>query len=212
MSLQAKVLRAIEEKAITPVGEHRAIPVDFRLISATNEDPQELIRSGKLREDLYHRVAAVEIAIPPLRERSEDIPVLVLGLLQQISKKEKKPVAGISKKLLSVLSRYPYPGNIRELINLLNSMIALAHPGEMLDLHLVPAKLLQPGNEPLEPITSPEPVDLHGKLDELSKTLILRALHHHNWNMTAAAKALGITRFGLRKMMKRLAISQKDTG
>ena len=212
MALQAKVLRAIEEKAITPVGEHRQLAVDFRLISATNEDPQELIRSGKLREDLYHRVAAVEIAIPPLRERSEDIPILVLGLLQQISKKEKKPVAGISKKLLSVLSRYPYPGNIRELVNLINSMIALAHPGEMIDMHLVPAKLLQPGIEEPEPLlsTSEQPVDLHGKLDELSKTLILRALHQHNWNMTAAAKSLGITRFGLRKMMKRLAISAKE--
>ncbi len=211
IALQAKILRAIEERAVTPVGEPRPVPVDFRLISATNEDPQDLIRTGKLREDLYHRVAAVEIEIPPLRERSEDIPYLLLGLLQQISKKEKKPIAGISKKLLSLLTRYPYPGNIRELMNILNSMIALAHPGELLDLHLVPAKLVQQGPDFQAPEIdlSQSSLDLHGKLDELSKTLILRALHLQNWNITAAAKNLRITRFGLRKMMKRLGIPDK---
>lgn len=97
-------------------------------------------------------------------------------------------------------------------LSLLRSMIALAHPGEIIDLHLVPAKLLQQGADFQNPEVdlSQGSVDLHGKLDELSKTLILRALHLNNWNMTAAAKDLRITRFGLRKMMKRLAISIKS--
>lgn len=209
IGLQAKVLRAMEEKAVTRIGEHNSVAVDFRLISAMNEDPQELIRSGKLRQDLYHRISAVEIFIPPLRERSEDIPLLLIGLLQQISKKEKKPVAGISKKLFSLLTAYSYPGNVREMMNLLSSIIALAHPGEILDLHLAPGKLLQQGasiKEDIEIDLGQDSFDLRKKLDELSRTLTMRALNLHDWNLTAAAKSLHISRFGLRKMMKRLGI------
>lgn len=89
IGLQAKILRAIEEKAVTPIGEHDLIPVNFRLICATNEDPKDLIQNGRLREDLYHRIAAVEICIPPLRERKVDLPALILGLLQE-SRSEKR--------------------------------------------------------------------------------------------------------------------------
>lgn len=209
IGLQAKVLRALEEKAVTRIGEHHSTAVDFRLISAMNEDPSELLQSGKLRQDLYHRVAAVEISIPPLRERTEDIPLLLIGLLQQISKDEKKPVAGISKKLFSLLAAYSYPGNVREMTNLLSSMIALAHPGEILDLHLAPGKLLQQGaNIPADFENEPDEgsLDLRKKLDEVSRTQTMRALNLHGWNLSAAAKALGISRFGLRKMMKRLGI------
>lgn len=209
IGLQAKVLRAIEEKAVTRIGEHHSIPVDFRLISVMNEDPSGLIESGKLRQDLYHRLAAVEISIPPLRERTEDIPLLLIGLLQQISKNEKKPIGGISKQLFSLLASYSYPGNVREMMNLLTSMIALAHPGEILDLHLAPGKLLQQGaniQTDFEMEFDERSLDLPKKLDELSRTLTMRALNLHDWNLSAAAKALGISRFGLRKMMKRLGI------
>ena len=209
IGLQAKVLRAIEEKAVTRVGESRPITVDFRLISAMNEDPQQLIQSGKLREDLYHRIATVEILIPPLRERKEDIPLLLVGLMQQISKKEKKAVAGISKQLFSMLAGYSYPGNVREMINLLSSIIALAHPGELLDLHLAPGKLLQQGSNARDDFDlelNEDSIDLRKKLDDLSRTLTMRALNLHDWNLTAAAKSLKMSRFGLRKMMKRLDI------
>jgi two-component system response regulator PilR (NtrC family) len=209
IGLQAKILRAIEEKKVTRIGEHQPVAVDFRLISAMNEDPTDLINSGKLRQDLYHRVAASEISIPPLRERKDDIPLLLIGLMQQISKKERKPVAGISKQLFSLLCGYSYPGNVREMTNLLGSMIALAHPGEILDLHLAPGKLLQQGTKieaEFETGLQEGSLDLRKKLDDLSRTLTMRALNLHDWNLTAAAKALGISRFGLRKMMKRLEI------
>lgn len=207
--LQAKILRAIEGKCVTPVGQHTSIPVDFRLICATNEDPVDLIKAGKFREDLYHRVATVEITIPPLRERKEDLPMLIIGLLRQISQKEKKPLAGISHELFTRLCEYSYPGNIRELINLLSSMLALAHPGELLDMHLAPGKLLSSVS-----LTSGEMDSgqggLHEKLDEVSMKMILRALDRASWNVTAAAKDLRITPFGLRKMMKRLGIARPD--
>lgn len=210
VTLQAKVLRALEEKIITRVGEHRGNAIDFRLICAMNEDPKELIQSGKLREDLYHRVATVEILIPPLRERMEDIPQLIVGVLQQISKREHKSVGGISKRLFTALQAYSYPGNVRELVNLLSSIVALAHPGEILDVHLAPGRLLQEGAKlPPDRIFDEDSLDLRQRVDEISKKLITRALNLNNWNMTAAARSLHVTRFGLRKMMKRLGIPLK---
>jgi transcriptional regulator with PAS, ATPase and Fis domain len=214
IGLQAKILRAIEEKAVRRVGEQRAIPVDFRLICAMNEDPQQLIQSGKLREDLYHRVATVEISIPPLRERKEDIPQLLIGLIQQISKREKKTLAGISQQLFGLLAGYSYPGNVREMINLLSSIITLAHPGEILDTHLAPGKLLEQGSiqTSFESELQGDSIDFRKKLDEFSRTLAMRALHLHDWNVAAAAKSMHLSRFGLHKMMKRLGIpSEKKT-
>jgi transcriptional regulator with PAS, ATPase and Fis domain len=209
IGLQSKILRAIEERKVTPVGKDVALRLNFRLVCATNEDPQELIQSGKLREDLYHRVGTVELSIPPLRERKEDLSLLVVGLLQQICKKEQKNIAGVSERLFESLLSYSYPGNIRELINLLTSMVALAHPGEMLDLHLAPGRLgkLERKTEPFKQTDFVNgPVDLRDKLDETSKDWILRALHLNDWNISAAARSLKITRFGLQKMMKRLRI------
>ena len=114
IGLQAKILRALEERVVYPVGENKGIPVNFQMISATNMDPQELISTQRLREDLYHRVAAVEIIIPPLRERKEDLKMLVSGLLQVISKREAKPISGLSRRLFAMMYSYSYPGNIRD--------------------------------------------------------------------------------------------------
>jgi transcriptional regulator with PAS, ATPase and Fis domain len=213
IGLQSKILRVIDEKKVTPVGMSTPLEVDFRLICATNEPPEELIGSGKLREDLYHRIATVELEIPPLRERKEDLPLLIIGLLQQICKKEKKTIAGISEEIFHALISYSYPGNIRELINLLSSMVAIAHPGEMLDLHLAPGRLMksEPETAKLDNVDyfSGGSVDLREKVDETSRDWILRALHLNNWNISAAARSLKITRFGLQKMMKRLDIKDK---
>ena len=210
IEFQAKLLRAVEEKLVYPVGEHNPVKVDFRLISATNVKPSELILSGKLRQDLYHRVASVEIEIPPLRDRREDIKPTVRGLLQQMVKKENKPIAGISRKLMSALVSYSYPGNVRELVNILNSMVALAHQGEILDVHLAPEKLLQGKNLESEETPreepAPESIDLHLALNETSRNLIHRALELQSWNIAKTAKYLNVTGYGLRKMMKRLGI------
>ena len=209
VDLQAKILRVIEEKKVTPVGRHTPVQVDFRLICSTNENPQELIRAGQLREDLYHRIATIELTIPPLRERKEDLTPMIVGLLQQICKKEKKTIAGVSDKLFEALISYSYPGNIREMINLLTSMVARAHPGEMLDLHLAPNRLVKE-QQNVQPESIQGTMDLREKLDETSKDWILRALHSNHWNVSATARSLKITRFGLQKMMKRLGISEDN--
>ncbi len=207
IGLQAKILRAIEEKIITPVGENKQLPVNFRVVSATNEDPQELIRTGKLREDLYHRLATAEIHVPSLRERKEDLEILIPALLHQISAKEDKKLSGITKRLLVMLIHYSYPGNLRELMNILKAMVALSHPGEVLDIHLVPEKLLSPGSEDNINEGHFDNVDLKTSVDEFTKKLIVRALKKNHGNIPKAAAQLKITAFGLRKAMKRLGIT-----
>jgi transcriptional regulator with PAS, ATPase and Fis domain len=197
--IQAKLLRAVEDKKIFQVGRPAGQAVDFRIISATNQDPRELIRSGKLREDLYHRLATVELFIPPLRDRHGDLAFLVLGLLNGLSSSEKKPLGGISRLLLSNLCRRDWPGNVRELCNLLKALVAAAHPGEILDVRLLPAEPI-----PISPATD----DLHAVLDETARQRIEEALRLHDGNITRAAKHMNLSTVGLRKMMKRLGITK----
>lgn len=207
--LQAKVLRALQEKTVTPIGENRSIAVDFRLVSATNQEPEELIQEQKLREDLYHRLATIEINLPPLRKRKEDLEILIPALLYQISKTENKHLAGISKRLMALLINYDYPGNIRELTNVLRSMVALAHPGEILDIHLIPEKILDVrtlGGAPFLQEKKSKPYDLRETVQNVTKELIVQALAQNNGNIKKTADYLKVTTFGLRKTMKRLGI------
>lgn len=210
--LQAKVLRALQEKSVTPIGENRPIHVDFRLISATNLEPADLIHDQKLREDLYHRLATVEINLPPLRERKEDLEILIPALLAQLARKENKRLPGITKRLMTLLIHYPYPGNMRELTNILRSMVALAHPGEILDVHLVPSKMLPQnsgGAAYLSDSGSREkPYDLRKTVQDVTKGLVVEALAQNEGNITKTADHLKMTTFGLRKMMKRLGIGK----
>ena len=212
-NLQVKILRAIEDGAIYPVGEHQPVHSDFRVISATNRDPKELIAKGKLREDLYHRIAAVEIQIPPVRERKGDLELLIMGMLQNLSKREGKYIPGISQPLFAALHEYSYPGNVRELRNILSAMVALAHPGEVLDLHLLPDKVRDGGiKDEMEGVVQADlekgQIHLHQTIDEVTRKLIVHALKLHTGNITRAAQHLNVTPFGLRKMMKRLNITK----
>lgn len=212
--LQAKILRAIEEKMVSPVGETRAIPVDFRLISATNENPEDLIRTGRLREDLYHRLSAVEFYIPPLRDRKDDLEILIPAILRTIAEKENKRLSAMSKRLFALLLDYSYPGNLRELTNILKAIVAFAHSGEILDIHLIPEKLLghrgnRDINEFVESRLREGELDLRNTVDEFTKNFILRALRINGGNVSNAARQLKVTTFGLRKMMKRLGISKE---
>jgi transcriptional regulator with PAS, ATPase and Fis domain len=212
-SLQPKVLRSIEDKSVSPVGENRSIPVDFRLISATNENPQELMENGRLREDLYHRLSTVEFYIPPLRERKEDLEVLIPAILKNIAEKENKRISAMSKRLFALLLEYSYPGNLRELTNILKAIVAFAHSGELLDIHLLPEKLVgRKGSDLTEFVESrlqEGNLDLRNTVDEFTKNFIVRALRRNGGNVTTAAKQLKITAFGLRKMMKRLGIPKE---
>jgi arginine utilization regulatory protein len=212
IEFQARILRVLEEKVVFPVGEHQPVRADFRLVAATNEDPQDLIKSGKLRSDLYHRIAGVELRIPPLRERKDDLQTLIPGILQQLLAKDPKNIPGISRRLFEFLSRYEYPGNVRELRNLLSSLITLAHPGELLDIHLLPQKLLSNDLETqiddlAQSTIQQERFDLHATLDRAAHKIVLHTLERNNYNIAKTAEFLNMSQFGLRKMMKRLKIA-----
>jgi len=200
LPIQAKLLRAVEEKIITPVGARSRSKADFRLMAAGNKDPRELIRQGLLREDFYFRLAGMEITIPPLRERRGDLKGLILGLLFRLGMEAGKPLGGVSKILLVELAGRDYPGNVRELLNMLRTMIARAHPGEILDAGLLPSEFR---------VEHAEPDDLHALLESTSKDKIIEALRVHENNITRAARHLGISAPGLRKMMKRMKIKKE---
>ena len=212
VSLQAKILRAVEEKAYTPVGETQPKHSDFRVLSATNQDPQELIQSGKLREDLYHRLAMVEIRLPPLREQKEGLTELILTMLARVAQEEGKRFAGISQELMNLLLHYSYPGNIRELKNILRAIVALGHSGEMLDVHLIPEKLLQSSSSPntfeeiIQQNLAKDSLDFHDFTSQVSKKFVESVLERNQGNVRKAAEQMKISEFGLRKLMKRLGI------
>jgi len=157
-------------------------------------DPKDLISKGKLREDLYHRIATIEILIPALRDRKGDLELLIMGILQNLSKKEGKYIPGISQRLFAVLHEYSYPGNVRELRNILGSMVALAHPGDVLDLHLLPEKVRDRDMEKvIQTDLEKASIHLHETVDEVTRKLIQHALKLHRGNITRAANYLNVT-------------------
>lgn len=207
IQLQAKILRALEEKVVYPVGENHPHPADFRVLATSNEDPHILMETGRLREDLYHRVATVELRVPPLRDRMEDLESLVLGLISQTAAREGKPVPGVRRAVVEMLRLYSYPGNVRELANIVKSMVALANPGEILHEALLPEKI----RHSAEPAPTPEALHMQERMDELARSMVRDALEASEGNVTRAAEGLGVTPRGLRKMMQRLEIAWKKT-
>jgi DNA-binding NtrC family response regulator len=212
--LQPKILRALEEQAVTPVGTTRSLPSDFRLVAATSVEPETLLRTGAMREDLYHRLAALEVRVPPLRERREDLEPLILAFLERICGEEQKRVEGLSRRALVHLRTYPYPGNLRELQNILRTMVILAHPGEVLDLRHLPQKILASpvsgdAQEALHQRLSKGRYNYHELLDEVSERLVRHVLGLTEGNITRAAQMMGLSPFGLRKILKRLKIEIK---
>jgi two-component system response regulator HydG len=204
VALQPKILRAIEDRRIHPVGEKTPVKADFRVVSTSNEDPRTLIEQERLRKDLYHRLAAVELVVPPLRGRPEDIESIVIGVLRQLTKQETKRIAGVKAALMTELQRYTYPGNVRELVNILKAMFALARAGDVLTPDLLPERVLKANREPRG--AGAPSTDLRSALNETTRKLILEALQLHQGNFTNAAKQLRITPRGLRKMMHRLGM------
>lgn len=194
MNLQAKMLRAIEEKKITRVGDTHPIATDFRIISATNHELDRLVEEKKFRLDLIHRLNTLHIHIPPLRERPEDIEPILLYFAMDFSNKLNKPMPPIDKEVLQMLKSYSFPGNVRELKNLTERAIILSK-GNSLGVKDFPLK-----SRSRSTVTSDRS---KLNLEENEAELIRLALHNANNNRTEAANALGIQRMALaRKMVK----------
>ena len=198
MNLQAKMLRAIEEKKITRVGETHQIATDFRIISATNHELGKLVEEKKFRLELIHRLNTLHIHIPPLRERPEDIEPLLLYFAQDFSTKMNKLTSPIDKEVVQMLKSYAFPGNVRELKNMTERAIILSK-GNTIGVQdfLVKAKSKSAQTREAPKLN----------LDENEAELIRLALHNCNNNQNAAAKALGIQRMALARKMQKYNIS-----
>ncbi|AIH03697.1 sigma-54 interaction domain-containing protein [Thermodesulfobacterium commune] len=195
LSLQAKLLRVLQEHTFERLGGTKSIKVDFRLISATHKNLKELISQGKFREDLYFRINVVNIYIPPLRERKEDIVVLIEHFLNQLNQKYQKSVK-ISKEVLKIFLEYPWPGNVRELENTLESMVILSDDELITPEHLPEVfkscQISQPKSDVQE--SSLQAINLKQQIEEEEKQRIISALKACKFNQTQAAKLLGMTR------------------
>jgi DNA-binding NtrC family response regulator len=185
LGLQSKLLRAIENKRILPVGSTREVEVDIRLVAATNRDLKERVTNGQFREDLYYRLRVVEIALPPLRERREDIPLLVRQFIDQIARENNRAVKDIAPEALDALLAYSWPGNIRELRNTLESIIVLSLK-EQIEFSDLPPHIS--GAKPAQAVIKPGLT-----LADLEKEAIRRALEETGGHRARTAETLGIS-------------------
>jgi two-component system response regulator PilR (NtrC family) len=222
LAMQVKLLRAIQEKAIRPVGANEEQATDVRLLSATHKNLVSEVEAGRFRNDLYYRINVIDVYVPCLRERKEDIPELAEALLQRIAREESSEEPTLDKSAISALSGYDFPGNVRELENMLERALALSDGATItvddLQFSSTPARsvaALSSNEESKEGAREEAPThldfgsahgDLEGYLESIEKDIIGKALEESRWNRTATAKLLGISFRSLRYRLKKLGL------
>jgi len=231
LAMQSKLLRVIQERSVRPVGATAESPINVRILSATHKDLASEVAAGRFRQDLFYRLNVIQIRVPPLRERLEDLGLISTRVLTRIAQDAGvSPAPRLTAAALQTLSRYAFPGNVRELENLLHRALALAG-GEWIDAGDLglPDTLLDEGRSEsqfgglvdlpveaphvAEDVSLPEelPSDLARYLDEVERAILLRALELHRFNRTAAAASLGLSLRQIRYRMARLSISAGDS-
>ncbi|MGF2736539.1 sigma-54-dependent transcriptional regulator [Marinobacter sp. DUT-1] len=214
LAMQVKLLRAIQEKAVRPVGDTKEVPVDIRVLSATHKNLPELVQEGNFRQDLFYRINVIELAVPPLRERPDDISLLASHILGRIAREYECDPATLTPDAIERLKAYDFPGNVRELENILERAFTLCDEDRIsaVDLHLgngvQPAGAASGSADPGTDAPSvPEgEIDLEGFLENIERQAIEKALEATRWNKTAAAKRLGISFRALRYRLKKLGM------
>jgi len=199
-ALQVKLLRVLQEMQVRPVGSTKAFPVDVRVIAATNRDLERAMTEGSFRQDLFYRLNVVRVTLPPLRERREDVPSLVNHFLRRFNKRFHRDVRGLAPEALAVLTAYSFPGNVRELENLIERAFAMG-AREQISLTDLPSLTKTPMAS--TPVTSPESVPA---LADVERELILKALAVFKDDKEAAAKALGISRRTIYRRLKEYGV------
>jgi sigma-54-dependent transcriptional regulator len=200
VELQVKLLRFLQDEYVRPIGDVRHYPLDVRIIAATNADIQQSIASGKLRSDLYHRLAVFHIKLPPLRVRREDIPQLALHFLEKACASYHRPVLSLSPKVLAALCEHNYPGNVRELAACVERAVLMTEPDACwLELKNIFPSMQESNRQ-----------DLKYYLARYESLLIVNALKQHAGNISEAAKELGIPRRTLGSKMQRLSLESSD--
>src|SRR5271155_5221094 len=203
LHMQVKLLRVIQEKAVRPLGEQLEVGVDVRVLSATHKNLSMLVAEGKFREDLFYRVNVIELRVPSLRERPEDVPELAEAILRRLGRRMKTSPLMLGKDALAAFEGYTFPGNVRELENILERAITLSTGGEVSagDIQLRPTR----GDAATAPTTQSAGA-LGNQLEDIERDAIRRALEQTRYNKTAAAKVLGMSFRALRYRIKKLGI------
>jgi two-component system response regulator HydG len=199
INMQARLLRAVQEREIARVGSTIKKKIDVRIISATNRDLQQAVREGRFREDLFYRLNVVHIPVPPLRERLEDLPALADYYLKKLSAEKQRPALALSDDAMRYLKRCDWPGNVRELINALEYAVVTCD-GKTIGVRDLPA---------ISSESSSEGKPAGGSLARLEQTEILHALEQFHWNKTRTAEHLGINRKTLREKIQKYGLDKK---
>ena len=216
--MQVKLLRAIQERAVRPIGTQTEIPTDVRILSATHKDLVQLVEKSAFRQDLFYRLNVIELRMPSLRERPEDVPELAEHILNKLSQSLNLPPSQLASAAIDVLRGYAFPGNIRELENILERAFTLCEGDEITPQDLLlpeqaimasPTDAQAPSNTTVSPssaIPTPSEAGLENYLEELEKEAIMKALEATRYNKTAAAEKLGISFRALRYRLKKLGL------
>jgi len=197
-AMQIRLLRVLQERVIEPLGSVEPMRVDVRIVAATNRDLAEMVRAGTFREDLYYRIRVISLKLPSLSQRREDIPLLVDHLVAKFNRLQNRDIEGISEEVLAQLMEYEYPGNVRELENIIEQAFVLCR-GRLIELHHLPAELRPPS-------TSGYGTSNPMSLRSMEKLLISEALRRHKGSRKKAAQQLGIDPSTLYRKMKALEI------
>ena len=198
-TLQAKLLRVIEEREVRPLGDTNSYPVDMRIICTTNRDLKSLIQEGRFREDLFYRVKVIDIELPPLRERKEDLPLLIQYFVNKFGRDSKKEISGVSERALNILLNYSWPGNIRELENVLQRAVTLSQNEEILPEDLPTALIEEVGENIIE-----KGLIKKYTIKQLEKEYIKRVLIEVEGNKSKAAGILGLDRKTLYRKLQEI--------
>jgi transcriptional regulator with GAF, ATPase, and Fis domain len=217
LSTQARLLRVLQEREVTPIGGTQTIPFDVRLVAATNRNLKTMVREGTFREDLFFRLNIIPIELPPLRERKGDITQLVRHFVKKFGDEVGKDIRGLASDALAMLEGYDFPGNVRELENIIERAVVLVE-GDIIQKEDL--ELQSPGDEsplplPFVPHSLDELKETKRQLREravepVEKAFVLSALQRNNWNVTRAAEETGMLRTNFQALLKKLGISVKD--
>jgi two-component system nitrogen regulation response regulator NtrX len=202
---QSKVLRVLEEQRFEPVGSSQTVTVDVRVLAATNKNLEQEITRGAFRQDLFYRLNVIPFFVPPLRDRKEDIAILSRYFLEEFSSAYGKKTRELTDTAMEVLLRYPWPGNIRELRNLIERLVIVCPQARIEPHHLPPELFRGVAESPQHPYST-----LHEARSAYEREFIFRKLQEHRWNMTQTASALGLERSHLYRKMKSLGIAAPD--
>ena len=196
-AMQVRLLRVLQERVYEPLGGTESLKADVRVITATNRDLDRLVKNGSFRQDLYYRINVIRLRVPPLRDRKEDVPLLVDHFIDHFNRLKGKSITGVSPDVMAALMQHDFPGNVRELENIIEHAFVLCRSGSAQMRHLP---------EQLRAVMGPDELPESKNLDELEARFIRETLRRNGWNRTAAARELGIHKTTLWRKIKRLGI------